>query len=180
MLPPSDRTLRASPAGVICSLPANEPNNDCERNRLPERCLLSSILGVGWPFPFHATQSERCVVESRGRRGRAILVANVVDFGTIAGPDFRGVGVESMDIRGNSGPCFVCRRSTRYFVDPVVSRCMTQRVAHLNLQPHHWVPLVSEDRRPTRLSVASDLCWLAQLVSAMGSAWCSPTCIRTI
>jgi len=34
---------------------ANEPENNCERNRLPERCLLSGILGVGWPFPFHAT-----------------------------------------------------------------------------------------------------------------------------
>jgi hypothetical protein len=69
------------------------------------------------------------VVEGRGRRGRAVLVANVVDFGIIARPDFRGVGLESMDIGGNSGPCFMCGRSTRYFVDSLVSRPMTERVA---------------------------------------------------
>jgi hypothetical protein len=95
----------------------NEPENNCERNRLPERCLLSGILGVGWPFPFHATQAERCMVECRGRRGRAVLVANVVDFGIVARPDFRGVGGESMDIGGSSGPCFVCGRSAHDFVD---------------------------------------------------------------
>jgi len=119
--------LGASPGGVICSLPANEPKNDCERNRLPERCLLSGILGVGWPFPFYTTQSERCVVEFRDRFGCVLLVANVVGCGIIAGPDFRRVGVKSMDIGGNSGPCFVCDRSSHYFVDPVVSRCMTYR-----------------------------------------------------
>jgi hypothetical protein len=110
---------------------ANEPENNCERNRLPERCLLSGILGVGWPFPFHATQSKRCVVECRGRRGCAVLVANVVDFGAIARPDFRGFGGESMDIGGNCGPCFVCGCCAHDFVDSLVSRSMRQRVAQI-------------------------------------------------
>ena len=74
------------------------------------------------------------MVACRGRRGRAILVAKFVDFGIIAGPDFRGARVESMDISGNSGPCFVCGRSTHDFVDPVVNRCMTQRVVvHISI-----------------------------------------------
>jgi hypothetical protein len=60
-------------------LPANEPKNDFERNRLPERCLLSGNLGVGWIFPFHATESERRL--ARNRVFAAIFVANVVDFG---------------------------------------------------------------------------------------------------
>jgi hypothetical protein len=136
--------LGDSPGGGICYLPANEPKNDCERNRLPERCLLSGILGVGWPFPFHTTQSERCVVEFRDRLGCVLLVANVVGCGIIAGPDFRRVGVKSMDIGGNSGPCFVCDRSSHYFVDPVVSRCMTQRVAPFQFPTSQLGPLVSE------------------------------------
>jgi hypothetical protein len=118
---------------VICCLPANEPKNHFERNRVPERCLLFGILGVGWPFPFHATKSERCMVECRNRRGCAVLVANVLDFGIIVGPDFRVVWVESMDIGGNSGPCFVCGSSTHDFVDSLVNRCMTQRVAHISI-----------------------------------------------
>jgi hypothetical protein len=133
MLVPSDRPLSASPGGSNMLLTADEPKKNCERNRLPECCLLSGILGVGWPFPFHATQSERRMVECRGRRGRAVLVVNVLDFGIIARPAFRGVGGKSMDIGGNSGPCFVCGRSAHDFVDSLVSRCMTQRVAHISI-----------------------------------------------
>jgi hypothetical protein len=63
------RALSASPGGSNMLVTAHEPKNNFERNRLPERCLLSGILGVGWPFPFHTTQSERCVVEFRDRLG---------------------------------------------------------------------------------------------------------------
>jgi hypothetical protein len=37
-----------------------------------------------------------------------------------------------MDIGGNSGPCFVCGRSSHDFVDSLVTRSMTQRV-HISI-----------------------------------------------
>jgi hypothetical protein len=49
---PSDPALRASPARVVCSLSTNEPKNDCDRNRLPECCLLSGIWAWAGLFLF--------------------------------------------------------------------------------------------------------------------------------
>jgi hypothetical protein len=127
-------------AGVICCLPANEPKNHFERNRVPERCLLFSILGVGWPFPFHATKSELCVVECRNRRGCAVLVANVLDFGIIVGPDFRVVWVESMDWRQFWPLLRLRQQHSRFRRFTGESLYDAAGGPHLNLQPHKWVP----------------------------------------
>jgi hypothetical protein len=131
------RHLECSPAEYYAAS-ANEPKNDFERNRLPERCLLSGILGVGGIFPFHATESERRLARNRGRRVfAAVFVANVVDFGILAGPGFCSVGVERMDMGVNSGPWFICGRNIHYFFNPMVSRSIAQPVVpNLNFQPH--------------------------------------------
>ena len=54
------------------------------------------------------------------RGGRASPVASVVDCRSIAGPDCHSVGVEKVDIGGNSGPRFVWGRSTHDVDDPMV------------------------------------------------------------
>ena len=87
--------------------------------------MFSGILDLGWPFPLHSTKSERCVVAFRRGHGCGIPLANVVDFGIIARPDFRGDGVEKVGMGGNSGPRFVCGRSIDNFGDRVVSLGIT-------------------------------------------------------
>jgi hypothetical protein len=125
--------LSASPAEYYAAS-ANEPKNDFERNRLPERCLLSGILGVGWIFPFHATESELRLARNRGRRVfAAVFVGNVVVVGILAGPGFRSVGVERMDMGVNSGPWFICGRNIHYFFNPMVSRSIAQPVVPISI-----------------------------------------------
>ena len=129
----SDVILSASPAEYYAAS-ANESKNHFERNRLPERCLLSGILGVGWIFPFHATESERRLARNRGRRVfTAVFVANVVDFGILAGAGFRKVGVERLDMGGISGPWFICGRSIHYFFNPMVNLSIAQPVVPISI-----------------------------------------------
>ena len=124
----SDVILSSSPAEYYAAS-ANESKNHFERNRLPERCLLSGILGVGRIFPFHAPEAEQRLAGNRGRRRfTAVFVANVVDFGILAGPGFRSVGVERLDMGGNSGPWFICCHTIRCFFNPMVNLSIAQPV----------------------------------------------------
>ena len=96
---------------------ASEPDYDSVHSRMPfhQSCTVVSALSLFWT-PDHSNSTRP--LESRHlvrRRGCAIPVDNILEFGIIAGVDFLDVEVESMDPDDIDGseihPGFVLRHS---------------------------------------------------------------------